>query len=95
MDGPKLEYSELGFEYQHINPVYSELSADNKSYVDEPCKREGGKTDGGEFPQPSDAIYHTLEEETASYNENNYYSAVETLPDELSSPTAVYAKVKK
>ena len=51
--------------------------------------------EGGEFPQPSDVIYHTVEEETPTYGENNYYSAVETLPDELSNPTAVYAKVKK
>ena len=48
--------------------------------------------EGGEFPQP---IYHTVEEETPNYEENNYYSAVETLPDDLSSPAAVYAKVKK
>lgn len=51
--------------------------------------------DGGEFPQPSDAIYYTVEEENPTYEENNYYSAVETLPDELTSATAVYAKVKK
>ena len=55
--------------------------------VDEP--------EAGEFPQPSNMIYHTVEEETPTSEENNYYSAVETLPDELSSPIAVYAKVKK
>ena len=94
-DGPKLQYSELGLEYQDIKPVYSELSADHQRYVDEPFYREVDEPDGGKFPQPADAIYHTVEEETPTYEENNYYSAVETLPDELSSPTAVYAKVKK
>ena len=51
--------------------------------------------DRAEFPQPFHAIYQTVEDETPTYEENNYYSAVETLPDELSSPAAVYAKVKK
>lgn len=53
------------------------------------------ETNGEEYPQPSDGIYHTVEEKTANYEENDYYSAVETLPDELAIPTAVYAKVKK
>ena len=94
-DGPKPQYSELGLEYQDTKPVYSELSADHQTYVDEPFYREVDESHRAEFPQPFDAIYHTVEEETATYEENNYYSAVETLPDELSSPAAVYAKVKK
>ena len=75
--------------------MYSELSADHQTYADEPFYRVVDEPEGGEFPQPSDMIYQTVEEETSTYDENNYYSAVETLPDELSSPTAVYAKVKK
>lgn len=86
---------ELGLEYQDIKPVYSELSADHQTHVNEPFYREIDEADGGGFPQPSNVIYHTVEQETPAYEENNYYSAVETLPDELASQTAVYAKVKK
>ena len=92
---PKPQYSELGLEYQDIKPVYSELSTDHQRYVDEPFYRVVDETEGVEFPQASNMIYHTVEEETSNYEENNYYSAVETLPDELSSAIAVYAKVKK
>lgn len=94
-DGPKPQYSELGLEYQDIKPVYSELSPDHQTYVDEPFYRVVDEPEGEDFPQPSDFIYCSVEEEAATYEENNYYSAVETLPDEVSSPTAVYAKVKK
>ena len=94
-DGPKPQYSELGLEYQDIKPVYSELSTGHETYTDEPFYREVDETDKGELPQPSDVLYHTVEEEISTYEENNYYSAVETLPDELTNPTAVYAKVKK
>ena len=94
-DGPKPQYLELGLEYQDIKPVYSELSADHQTYVDEPFYRVVDEPDRAEFPQPFEAIYHTVEEEAPTYEENNYYSAVETLPDEISSSTAVYAKVKK
>ena len=93
-EGQKPEYSELGLAYQDIKPVYGELSSDQQRYVDERFCREVNEPEGGEFPQLSDVIYHTLGEETPTYEENNYYSAVETLPDELPS-TAVYAKVKK
>ena len=93
-EGPKPQYSELGLEYQDIKPVYGELSSDNQTYVDEPFYRTVNEPEGGQLPQTSDVIYHAVEEETPTYEENNYYSAVETLPDELSS-TAVYAKVKK
>ena len=93
-EGPKPQYSELGLEYHDIKPVYSELSSDHQICFDLPFYRVVDEREGGEFLQPSDVIYHTVEEETPTYEENNYYSAVETLPDELSS-TAVYAKVKK
>ena len=57
--------------------------------------REVDETDRGAFPPPSDMVYHTVEEECPTYEENNYYSAVEILPDELSNQAAVYARVKK
>ena len=94
-NGLKPQYSELGVQYQDVKPLYSELSTDNQRYVDESSCRAVKKSDTGEFPPPSDVIYHTVEEECPTYEENNYYSAVETLPDELPNSAAVYAKVKK
>lgn len=94
-DGSKPQYSELGFKYQDIKPIYSDLSADQQTYSDEPFYRQVEENDKGEFPLPSDVIYRTVEEELPTYEENNYYSAVETLPDEPPNPTAVYAKVNK
>lgn len=94
-DGPKPQYLELGFQYQDVKPVYSELSTENQTHIDEPFYREVEETDRGVFPPPSNLIYHTVEEECPTYEENSYYSAVETLPDELSNPAAVYARVIK
>ena len=92
---PKPQYLELGLKYQDVKQVYSELSTDQQRYGEEPFCRELPETVNGEYSPPSNMIYHTLEEEGPTYEENNYYSAVETLPDELSSPAPVYAKVKK
>ena len=78
-----------------MKPVYSELSTDNQTNNDKPFYRVVNETDRGEFPSPSNVIYHTVEEDCPTYEENSYYSAVETLPDELSNSAAVYAKVKK
>ena len=94
-NGPKQQYLELGLQYQDVKPVYSELSTDNQRHIAEPFYREVDETDRGEFSPPSNVIYHTVEEEDPTYEGNNYYSAVETMPDEVSDAAAVYAKVKK
>ena len=94
-DVSKPQYSELAPQYQDAKSVYSDLSTDSQTYVEEPFYRGVDETEKGNLPQLPDLIYHTVEEENSTYEENSYYSAVETLPDHLANPSAVYAEVKK
>ena len=86
IDVSKPQYSELPLQYQNTKSVYTDLSTDNQRYVEEPFYRKVDETDRGTLPQPPDVIYDTVEEEILPYEENSYYSALETLPHELANP---------
>ena len=76
-DVSKPQYSELALQYQDTKPVYTNLSTDSQRYVEEPFYRKVDETDRGELPH---------EEESLPYEENTYYSTMETLPGELANP---------
>lgn len=82
-DVSKSQYSELTLQYQDTKSVNTALSIHNQRYVEELFYRKVDETDRAELPQPPDVIFDTVEEEGLPYKENSYFSAVETLPDEL------------
>ena len=76
-------YKELTQDYHDNKPQYSDLS----NQLNEPEKEE--------FPHLPDMASHIAEIENPIYQEGNYYSNVETTPDQLPDPNITYAKVKK
>ena len=76
-------YKELTQDYHDNKPQYSDLS----SQLNEPEKEE--------FPPLPDMASHIAEIENPINQEGNYYSNVQTTPDQLPNPNITYAKVKK
>ena len=76
-------YKEVTQDYLDNKPQYSDLS----NQLNEPEKEE--------FPPLPDMASHYVEIENPIYQEGNYYSNVETKPDQLPDLSITYAKVKK
>ena len=76
-------YKERTQDYHDNKPQYSDLS----NQLNEPEKEE--------FPPLPDVASHIVKTENPIYQEGNYYSNVETTPDQLPDPNITYAKVKK
>ena len=76
-------YKELTQDYHDNKPQYS----DQSNQLNEPEKEE--------FPPLPNMASHIVEIENPIYQEGNYYSNVETTPDQLPDSNITYAKVKK
>ena len=76
-------YKELTQDFHDNKPQYIDLS----NQLNEPEREK--------FPALPDMVSHVAETGNPVYQEGNYYSNVETTPDQLPDPNITYAKVKK
>ena len=79
------------------NPYYKELTQDyhdNKpQYTD--LSNRLNESEREELSTLPDVVSQIAETDNPIYQEGNYYSNVETTPDQLPNPNITYAKVKK